>query len=71
MTDFSKWQLWYGVVSQDTEYVKVGQSSVKVTTNDVNTTSASRLRSVQFNLSIAKIMMIRFYVEDGTNFGND
>lgn len=57
-------QLWYGVVSQDTEHVKVGQLSVKVTTNDANITSASRLRSVQFNLSKTKTMMIRFYVED-------
>ncbi|MFC9540799.1 polysaccharide deacetylase family protein [Lysinibacillus sp. NPDC056959] len=70
MTDFSRWQLWYGVVSQDTEQVKVGQSSVKVTTNDANTTSASRLRSVQYNLSKTKTMMMRFYVEDVNKLSN-
>lgn len=70
ITDFSKFVLWYGPISQTTDYVKVGPSSVKVATDTKDVTAAARLRSVKYNFSKMKNMMIRFYVEDVNKLSN-
>jgi len=70
MTDFSKWALWYGIVEQTTEHNKTGPSSLKLTSDPINLTVAARLRSVSYDLSKAKNMMIRFYVYDRDKLSN-
>lgn len=66
ITDFSLAVGWYGTVSQTTEpnLVIEGASSVSLTTDAENTTTGARLQDLSLDLSQAKNLMIRLYVED-------
>lgn len=70
LTSFNKFVMWYGTAVQDTNYSLVGKTSLKISTDSSNTTSAARLRSVSYDLSKAKRLLIRLYIEDINMFSN-
>ncbi|WP_409343626.1 S-layer homology domain-containing protein [Paenibacillus sp. MBLB4367] len=66
ITDFSQATGWYGTVSQTTDPNRVveGPSSVALFTDDKHTTTGARLQNLALDLSKARNLMLRLYVED-------
>lgn len=70
MTEFTKFVHWYGLVGQSDEHTTLGETSLKVSTNDEHTTSAGRLRFSNYDLKDVDNIMIRLFVDDITKLSN-
>ncbi|GEM_PF-3196925 len=62
-TDTSDFVYWYGLIEHTTENVQTGTTSLKISVDTgENGTSAAQLRNLNWNLSKAKNLLIRFFV---------
>ncbi|MBD2847083.1 S-layer homology domain-containing protein [Paenibacillus sp. IB182496] len=66
ITDFSDADGWYGTVAHtgDVSRIVEGASSIILSTDADNTTTAARLTEAALDLSRARNLMVRLYVED-------
>src|SRR5690625_3133614 len=63
-TDFSDFIRWVGDVTQTSERVITGDTSLRIATDSSNPSSAARLQNAGLNLSSIKTLMLRLYIDN-------
>lgn len=68
LSDFTNSVAWYGSFEHSDERTMIGSTSGKLSTDDQNSTSALRLRNLEFKLPRINNFILRFYIEDISTF---